>query len=760
MEGNRGSRLLPATERIAALSRVSAALMDELNEERLLHLIAETACELTGAMFAAFTLRPMSGEGQPLVPSEGHLFYLAAVVGATPKQEALFRQMPLGGEGLLAPIFRHGVSVLVSDALAFLHKPDSSQNTTSTAARTAARQAAFAYVNGRLPKEDLRSMGIPRGHPVVRSFLGAPLLDHSRQVRGGLLLGHTEPDQFTQEDEVVLVGLATQAAIALENAHLYRAAQMRAQEVDRIFESIVDGVTLIDDFGNILRENSTARLLREVLTESPGGERAIEELLFAPAQRTLNDEAVQDITVIINVDENETREYLVNASPLRLPPALSGPLVDTEDPPGNVSQAGSRAVVVWHDITEARRLLNERREHAETEARRALLQLILDELPTSVYLVRGHDARLVLANRAATRMWGAVWQIGQPMHEFLTENGLRVFGANGRPLVTEQLATRLVVQDDMLVTIRQHQETIRHPDGTTLPLLVNAVKLTIPNLDRLSAQTATQQRAKWEPVAVVVHQDVTALKEAEQLKDEFLSVAAHELRNPLLVLKGYAQMLLLQSARGKGSALAEWQAEALREIDLATQRLDELTEDLFDVTRLQAGQLVLHDEPTDLVALTRRVVKRQQMTTDRHEISLSTILSHIVLSLDAGRMEQVLSNLIGNAIKYSPRGGPINVSIHKEDDPEIAVLSIRDHGIGIPEDQQARIFSRFARADNALASGVGGTGLGLYLSRELVERQGGHLWFGSTEGQGSTFFIMLPVGGEYASYGNDAPSSL
>ncbi len=74
------------------------------------------------------------------------------------------------------------------------------------------RQAAFAYVNGQLPKEDLRSMGIPRGHPVVRSFLGAPLLDHSRQVRGGLLLGHTEPDQFTQEDEVVLVGLATQAA--------------------------------------------------------------------------------------------------------------------------------------------------------------------------------------------------------------------------------------------------------------------------------------------------------------------------------------------------------------------------------------------------------------------------------------------------------------------------------------------------------------------------------------------------------------------
>ncbi len=741
MNNNHGSRLLPAAERIAALSRVGAALMSELNEERLLHLIAETACELTGAMIAAFTLRPISEEGQPLAPSEGHLFYLAAVVGVTLEQETLLRHMQLGGNGLLAPIFHHGVSVLVPDVLTFHSKPGPSQPTTSTDSGIAVKQAASAYVQGQLPKEELRSVGFPTGHPEVRSFLGAPVLDHSRQVRGGLLLGHTEPHRFAQEDEVVLVGLATQAAVALENARLYRAAQMRAQEVDRIFESIVDGVTLLDDQGNILRENGNARRLREALAVGPGGERAMEELLYAPARHTLNDEVVQDITVTIPDEGNEIREYFVNASLLRLPPALSGPLLEREDPPGN----GSRAVVVWHDVTEARRLLNERREHAETEARRALLLLILDELPTSVYLVRGHDARLVLANRAATTMWGAVWQIGQPMHEFLMENGIHVFGANGRPLATEQLATRMAVQDDLTMTIRQHQETIRHPNGTTLPLLVSAVKLTIPHLDELSEQTATPHQAKWEPVAVVVHQDVTALKEAEQIKDEFLSIAAHELRNPLMVLKGYAQMLLLQSARGKGPALAEWQAEALHEIDRATQRLDELTEDLFDVTRLQAGQLVLHDEPTDLVALTRRVVKRQQMTTNRHEISLPTTPPHLVLSLDAGRMEQVLANLIGNAIKYSPQGGPIKINIHKEVGAKMAVLSIRDYGIGIPEEQQSRIFSRFARADNAQASGIGGTGLGLYLSRELVERHGGHLWFGSTEGQGSTFFMTLPL---------------
>src|SRR5256886_9395166 len=110
-----------AAERLTALNRIGTALTSELEEERLLHLIAETARDLIGAEFAAFTLRPINELGQPLVPSEGSLFYLAAVVGVTKEQEALFQRMPLGGEGLLAPIFRHGVPVRVADAPAFIH---------------------------------------------------------------------------------------------------------------------------------------------------------------------------------------------------------------------------------------------------------------------------------------------------------------------------------------------------------------------------------------------------------------------------------------------------------------------------------------------------------------------------------------------------------------------------------------------------------------------------------------------------------------
>ena len=396
------------------------------------------------------------------------------------------------------------------------------------------------------------------------------------------------------------------------------------------------------------------------------------------------------------------------------------------------------------DITERRRLEERERAAREAaEARLALLQLILDELPASVYIVQGEEARLVLANRATTTVWGTAWHIGQPMLDFLATHHIRLFGTDGQPLPPTAFATLRAVQKGE--TVRQHQETVRHADGTTLPVLVNAVALGRRLLAGVPAEVGSHPTDPAEPVALVIHQDVTALKEAERLKDEFIGIAAHELRTPLAILKGFAQMLIMQTARGKGPELVDWQVEALQGIDQATARLVELTEDLLDVTRLQAGRLTLHLEPIDLVALASRVVTRLQMTTEHHAISINTPLEHLVVQLDPRRMEQVLSNLIGNAIKYSPQGGLIEVSAREGAETKTALLCVSDHGIGIPAQQQSLVFGRFARADNARTYGIGGTGLGLYLCRELVERHGGRIWFESTEGQGSTFFVTLPI---------------
>jgi signal transduction histidine kinase len=740
MDSSKKNTRRVTAQRLAVLSRAGAALMSERDEAHLFQLIVETARDLIGATFAAFTLRPFNKEGEPLVPSEGQLFDLAAIVGVTPEQEAQLRRMPLGGEGLLAPIFRHGVSVLVADASALMIRPDESL---AMDPRTAANQAALAYAHGQLPAEGLRALGSPPGHLLVRSFLGAPILDWAGEVRGGLLLGHNQPGQFTLEDQIVLTGLAAQAAVALENVRWYRTAQMRARELNAIFESIADGVILVDPLGHILRENEAARRLREQIQETPAGERTTETLLSSPARRALAGEAIQESTVRVDDRRGETREYLVTASPLRLPTAPTGPLSQGEEGTDHVLHTIVGAVVVWHDVTEARRLLIEQRVHVETEARRALLQLILDELPSSVYLVRGRDARLVLANRAAATVWGAPWLPGQPMREFLEENRIRVLGADGHPLAFEQLATLRAVKYGE--TVRQHQVTIHHPDGTALPVLVNAVALDTHHFNVSPSPLASYPGEREEPAAIVVHQDVTALKEAEQLKDEFIGIAAHELRTPLAILKGFVQTLLNQTARGKGPALAAWQMQSLQGIDQATVRLVDLAEDLLDVARVQAGRLELQREPTDLVALARRVLARRQLTTERHALTLVTTLPHLVLHVDPRRMEQVLSNLIGNAIKYSPEGGAIEVTIRAENETHEALLSVRDQGIGIPEHEQAQVFERFARAGNAQMYGISGTGLGLYLCRELVEQHGGRIWFESAEGQGSTFFVALPL---------------
>jgi two-component system phosphate regulon sensor histidine kinase PhoR len=716
-----------AVERLALLNQVGTALVSELEEERLLHLIAQTACTLTGADFAAFTMRPTDELGHPTVPSEGHLFHLAAVVGVTEEQEGLLRRMPLGGEGLLAPIFRQGVPVLVADALDYLARNEQTSH-------DLARQAAFDYAHGHVTKDGLRGLGVPHGHPIVRSFLGVPLLDRNKEVRGGLLLGHAEPGRFLPEHEQILMGLASQASIALENARLYHLTQMRAQELHAIFESIADGVVLVDASGKIVRENRTARHIRNSIQNTGEDGHAMQALLHAPAQQALAGESLQERTVCLTDRHNERREYLVSASPLHSLQAASNHL--SQEPPNDVSGV----VVTWHDVTEERRLEEERRLAAESEAQRTLLQLVLDELPCSVYLVQGCDARLVLANQMATTVWGATWKAGQPMSEFLSENAIRIVGTDGLEMTPERFATLRAVQQRE--NIRQHQEVIRHPDSTSLPVLVNAVAL---DPEQVSLPLKSSDTVEPVPVALVVHQDVTALKEAEQLKDDFIGIAAHELRTPLAVLKGFAQMLLIQSQRGKGPTLVDWQIEALQGIDLATQRLVELTEDLLDVTRLQAGRLTLHLTPTDLVALVRRVIKRLQLTTDSHTLSFVTQAEHLVVEVDPQRMEQVLGNLLGNAIKYSPQGGPIEIMVQENVEEHIVELSIHDHGIGIPVEQQAQIFGRFVRADNARAYGIGGTGLGLYLCRELIERQCGRIWFESAEGEGSTFSMALPV---------------
>lgn len=396
------------------------------------------------------------------------------------------------------------------------------------------------------------------------------------------------------------------------------------------------------------------------------------------------------------------------------------------------------------DITE-RQHLQERERIARllAEARLALLQLILDELPTCVYFVTGSEARLVLANHAATTLWGTEWHTGQPMLDFLSSNHIRLFDMSGQVLPPDAFATLRALHEGK--TVFQHQEIISHPDGTSLPVLVNAVALDQHLLAGLGTGEGSRHISSTEPAALVVIQDVTALKEAEQLKDHFLGLVAHELRNPLAAIKGFATMLLRHSTGDKGTPLTDWQREALAEIDMATNRLNQLTEDLLDVVRLQERRLVLHYELIDLVDLIRRVITHIGQSSDGYQLTFSTSLSHLPAQMDGRRIEQVLTNLLINAMKYSPDGGSVEITLEPVPGGQQVLISVRDQGIGIPQAEQAHIFGRFVRASNSQTHRISGTGLGLYLCRELISLHGGEIWFESTEGAGSTFFLRLPL---------------
>ncbi len=219
-------------------------------------------------------------------------------------------------------------------------------------------------------------------------------------------------------------------------------------------------------------------------------------------------------------------------------------------------------IEINRDVTQRRHLeQSERAVQTQTAARLTFLQEVLDEMPSGVYLVYGPDARLLLANRAASSVWGAEWQADQPMIEFLTSNKISLFDAQGISLTPERYATLRAVQHGE--TVLQQQELIRRPDGSSLPVQVNAVAL--PSQQRWSGplHESGQQAVVSGVIALVIHQDVSALKEAEYLKDEFVGVVAHELRTPLAVLMGFADMLLVQTARKRGPAMAQWQNEAL-----------------------------------------------------------------------------------------------------------------------------------------------------------------------------------------------------
>jgi signal transduction histidine kinase len=237
---------------------------------------------------------------------------------------------------------------------------------------------------------------------------------------------------------------------------------------------------------------------------------------------------------------------------------------------------------------------------------------------------------------------------------------------------------------------------------------------------------------------VVVFRDITSQREVARLKDELLSIASHDLRTPVSVMKCQGQ--LMQRALRKGQTDAEALGEGAKMIVDQADRLTHMLNTLLDLSRVEAGRLDLDLDSTDLVVLIRRVADNVQTltTTHRIEVDLPTCATG---SWDAGRLEQVMQNLLTNAIKYAPNGGLIRV--HMEADDAQVVVTVRDHGHGIPPEDLPHLFEQFYRV--AGTRKLEGSGLGLYICQGIISSHGGLLWAESDGlGCGSAFAFRLP----------------
>lgn len=227
--------------------------------------------------------------------------------------------------------------------------------------------------------------------------------------------------------------------------------------------------------------------------------------------------------------------------------------------------------------------------------------------------------------------------------------------------------------------------------------------------------------------------------EAVRVRDDFLTIASHELKTPLTPLS-----LRLASLERKLERGEPVDPSALRHARQQLLRLTSLINDLLDASRIESGGLALHPQPIRLDALTEHVIHvTERLYNAEHRVHFHRPDQPLQVRGDPYRLEQVIANLLENALKYSPNGGPIHVSLEKRD--SLALLSVSDPGIGIPADQQRHLFERYFRARNVSTQSYGGLGLGLYICRDIVERHGGRIWVESEVGRGSTFYVALPT---------------
>ena len=227
-----------------------------------------------------------------------------------------------------------------------------------------------------------------------------------------------------------------------------------------------------------------------------------------------------------------------------------------------------------------------------------------------------------------------------------------------------------------------------------------------------------------------------------KMKSEFVSVASHQLRTPLSAIRWETELLMTKQRRG----LNEKQKKTIETINSLSSRMTRLVNDLLDVARIDQKRLILRKELVDLVEVTQKTIEENLPVAKARNIEIVFNINKKKIPKITGdpeKMKLIVENLLSNAIKYTTKRGKIEVKIVRKDN--LLIFSIRDNGVGIPEEQHDQVFEKFFRSDNVVKYQTEGTGLGLYIAKNIIEQSGGRIWFQSIENVGSIFSFSLPI---------------
>jgi PAS domain S-box-containing protein len=368
-------------------------------------------------------------------------------------------------------------------------------------------------------------------------------------------------------------------------------------------------------------------------------------------------------------------------------------------------------------LRQLRRLLAEQRSDQELLlAAKKMDEALLHSIGEGVFAVDS-EGRLILLNRRAQE-WtgtGARDAISKPFAEVLHFEGQ-----------TPEYFVEQVVHTGQGLQVGGEAMLVR-PGGSRMPVSI------------LAAPVLQDDRVRG---CIIIFRDTSEQRALDRMKDEFISIASHQLRTPLAGLRWYTSTL----AEGIAGALSPQQSELVKEMENCVGQMATLVNDLLDVARLDQGTLTLNQaeiQPRELLA---EVVSTLESKAKRLQVSLLMNEEESLcppVHADKALITEVLRNLVDNALKYTPENGVVMLSAQQEG--RSLIFSVSDTGVGIPEESIDKLFRKFSRIENPMSKRERGSGLGLYFAKGIVEKHGGTIWVRSAPSQGSTFYVKLPL---------------